>query len=257
MEIKGPLASFTTGIAGRLKALGYTASTTAKQMEVVGRLSRFLLSRGLVLDDLSEQVVEEFFADLHVNHGSSWPTAKSLGWLVEYLHEIEVMPAPQPIPPQSRNEELLERYRRYLVDERGLARKTVVARERTARQFLAEHGGRELRDLDAGDVSRFVTGQCSSLSVRSAERRVNGLRSFFRYTLVEGLTASPLAQAVPSVARWSGASLPRGLPPAGVRALLASREAAFDRQTRLRHSGPIDAPRAARRRSGSALSRRR
>jgi hypothetical protein len=42
-----------------------------------------------------------------------------------------------------------------VVEERGLARKTVIARERTARLFFAEQSGRELHDLDAGHVNRF------------------------------------------------------------------------------------------------------
>jgi site-specific recombinase XerD len=88
--------------------------------------------------------------------------------------------------------------------------------------LLVEHSGHELHDLDAGDVSRFVTRQCRRLSVRSAERLVNGMRSFLRFALAEGLITAPLASAVPSVARWSGAGLPRGLAPAQVAALLAS-----------------------------------
>jgi site-specific recombinase XerD len=108
------------------------------------------------------------------------------------------------------------------VEERGLARKTVIGRERTARLFFVEHSGRELHDLDAGDVNRFVTRQCRRLSVRSAERLVNGMRSFLRSALVEGLITAPLVSAVPSVARWSGAGLPLGLAPAQVAALSAS-----------------------------------
>jgi site-specific recombinase XerD len=79
-----------------------------------------------------------------------------------------VTPATPPPLPKTAQEELVERYRAYLVDERGLARKTVVARERTARLFLVEHPGRVLHDLDASDVSRFVTRQCRRLSERSA-----------------------------------------------------------------------------------------
>ena len=97
---------------------------------------------------------------------SSWPTPKSLVWLVEYLWVAGVTPAMRPSSPKSAVEELIDRYRVYLVEERGLVRKTVIARERTARLFLAEHSGRELHNLDAGDVSRFVTRQCRRLSVR-------------------------------------------------------------------------------------------
>ncbi|HET6954564.1 MAG TPA: site-specific integrase [Acidimicrobiales bacterium] len=209
-------------MSGRLETLGYAPSTAAEKMQLVGRLSRFLQRRGLEASELSAEVVEEFFEDLHARHGASWPTPKSFGWLVEYLRELGVTPAaPRPAPP-SAQEELVDRYRVYLVEERGLARKTVIDRERTVRLFLAAHSDRELHDLDAGDVSRFVTRQCRRLSVRSAERLVNGMRSFLRFALVEGLITAPLTNAVPSVARRSGTGLPRGLEPRQVKALLAS-----------------------------------
>jgi integrase/recombinase XerD len=222
MAMEGPLAPWAAGLAGRLETLGYTPSTAVEQMRLAGRLSRFLGRRRLAAGQLSAQVVEDFFADLRSRCASRQPTPKSVGWLVEYLREIGVVPVPLPAPARSWEEELTGRYRRYLVDERGLARKTVIARERTARLFLAEFRDRQLHDLDAGDVSRFVTRQCRSMSVRSAERLVNGLRSFLRFALVEGLIAGPLASAVPSVARWSGGGLPRGLARGQVAALLAS-----------------------------------
>lgn len=222
MAMKGPLAPWEAGIAGQLTALGYAPSTAVRQMQLVGRLSRFLQQRGLGVGELNARVLNRFFRDLHAYHGPSWPTAKSLRWLVEYLQSMGVTPAASSPTPKSAQDELVARYRVYLVEERGLARKTVIARERTARLFMALHAGRELHGLDAGDVSRFVTSQCRRLTVRSAERLVNGMRSFLRFLLVEGLITTPLAPAVPSVARWSGASLPRGLAPDQVAALLAS-----------------------------------
>ena len=220
MMIEGPLAPWEAGIADRLKTLGYAASTAAQHMQLVRRLSRFLHEQGG--GQISVVRVEEFFEDLHAHHGSSWPTVKAFRWLVEYLIESGVAPSPRPASPQSPEEVVVDRYRHYLLDERGLARKTVVARERTARQFLVEHSGRELHDLDAGDVSRFVTHQVRHLTTRSAERLVNGMRSFLRFALVDGLITAPLANAVPSVARWSAVGLPRGLARGQVAALLAS-----------------------------------
>jgi len=222
MVVKGPLAPWAAGMRERLSALGYAPSTAAGKLQVAGRLSRFLQQRALTADELSAAVVEEFCSGLCAGDGPSRPTPKAFVWLVEYLNDVGVTSAPPPPAPQSWEEELVVRYRRYLLEERGLARKTVVGHERAVALLLAEHPGRRLHELDAGDVSRFVTRRCRHLSVRSAERLVNGLRSFLRFALVEGLITAPLANAVPSVARWSGASLPRGLTRAEVVALLAS-----------------------------------
>ena len=110
-------------------------------------------------------------------------------------------------------EELVERYRSYLVVERGLVPETVVEYVRTTTLFLAEHPGRELKDLGVGEVSSFMTCQCRRLSQRSTERMATGMRSFLGFALREGLIAAPLAGAVPSAARWSGATLPGDLLP--------------------------------------------
>ncbi|MDQ6909169.1 MAG: site-specific integrase [Actinomycetota bacterium] len=222
MVMEGPLAPWSSAMAGQLKTLGYAPSTAANQMQLVARLSRFLQARDLGASELSPAVVEEFFKDLHAHHGSSWPTPKAFVWLVEYLRDLGVVPTPVSPPPQPGQEELIHRYRRYLLNERGLAPKTVFGRERTALVFLAQHSDRELHDLDSGDVSRFVTRECRRLSTRSAERLVDGLRSLLRFALVEGLITAPLASAVPSVARWSAAGLPRGLTRDQVAALLSS-----------------------------------
>src|SRR5258707_2151851 len=106
MEMEGPLAPWAAGLAGRLEALGYAPSTGTVQMRLAGRLSRFLEKRGLAAGQLSAQVVDEFFADLHAHHGSSWPTPKSLGWLVEDMREGGGAPAPIPAPARSPEEEL-------------------------------------------------------------------------------------------------------------------------------------------------------
>jgi len=221
MVIEGPLAPWATGMAERLVALGYAPTTRAGQLQLAARFSRFLHARGLTVADLNAGVVEEFFADLHANHGSSWPTPKAFVWLVEYLNDVGIaMSAPPGV--ESPEDEVTGRFRRYLLEERALARKTVIGQERTVRLFLAAHPAIALHDLDAGDVIRFVTLQCRNLSTTSAERLVNGLRSFLRFALVEGLITAPLANAVPSVARWSVAGLPRGLSRREVTALLAS-----------------------------------
>jgi integrase len=67
-----------------------------------------------------------------------------------------------------------------------------------------------------------MTARCREISTPAATRLATGLRSFLGFAVVEGLINAPLAGAVPSVARWSVAGLPRGLTPKQVTALLAS-----------------------------------
>jgi site-specific recombinase XerD len=208
-----------SGAAERLEALGYAPLTIHWQMRLAMKLSRFLERQGLQASEVSSDVIQGFIGTLRVSHP---PTPKALAWLLAYLRSVGVVPQPVPPPPQSWMEEVVERYRPYLVGERGLAPETVVDYVRTARLFLAEHAGRELKELGVDAVSRFMTRHCRLLSQKAAERLATGLRSFLGFALLEGLIVTPLAGAVPSAARWSGAALPRGLAPEQVAALLSS-----------------------------------
>jgi integrase/recombinase XerD len=219
MVIEGPLTPWVSGMAEHLEALGYAPLTIHWQMSQVMKLSRFLQRRGLQASEVSPDAIQKFIGSLCVSHP---PTPKALAWLPAYLRSVGVVPQPVPLPPQSWTEEVIERYRPYLVGERGLAPETVVEYARTARLFLAEHPGRELTDLRVDDVSRFMTRHCRLLSQKAAERLATGLRSFLGFVLLEGWIVAPLAGAVLSAARWSGAGLPRGLAPEQVAALLSS-----------------------------------
>lgn len=221
MVIEGPLARWATDMAERLRELGYAPGSRRNQLALVARLSSFLERTGLSATDLTPIVLERYCSSLR-RGGSSRPTAKAFAWLVDFLADVGVEPAAVPDQPRSDVDDLIERYRRFMLVERGLAPDTVVNYARALTPFLAEHATRPLDDLGACDVSRFMTRQCRRLSPRGLERLATSLRSFFGFALTEGLITAPLANAVPSAARWSVAGLPRGLTAAEMKALLAS-----------------------------------
>jgi integrase/recombinase XerD len=224
MAMKGPLAPWAPGMAERLTRLGYRPRLVERHLHLAGGLSEFLHRRGLPASDLSPELIEQFVAALRARNRSWRPTSRSLSWLVDYLTEIGVAAAPAAPQERSGQQVLIERYRDYLAVERGLDPVTIDNYVRVVRLFLAAQTGHELDELSAANVSMFMTSQCRHVSTRAAERFATGLRSFFGFALVEGLISRPLAGAVPSVARWSGATLPRGLAEWQIAALLASCE---------------------------------
>src|SRR5207253_7790762 len=108
--------------------------------------------------------------------------------------------------------------------ERGLAASTAGLDVRLARPFLATRmgvdGQLDLAGLSAGEVATFVVTQ-ARLQPRSVKRIVTAVRSLLRFAHVAGLIDRPLADAVPSPAGWTLTSLPKGLSPTQVAALLA------------------------------------
>jgi integrase/recombinase XerD len=150
---------------------------------------------------------------------------KALVLLLGYLRRLGVAPAAAE-PALTAAETLLERYRAYLTVERGLTRATARGYVDAVRPFLegrADTAGElELRGLRAADVLGFVLAECPQRRPGSAKLIVTGLRSLLGFLHVEGLVTRPLAAAVPSVAGWRLAGLPRALEAEQVRRLLAS-----------------------------------
>jgi integrase/recombinase XerD len=142
---------------------------------------------------------------------------------LEYLREVGAVPESVPAVAGDAVDELLGRYREYLLLERGLAVRTIVEYQRTARLFLRQRPvGLELERLTAADVSAFLVRECPRRTVAGARHLVACLRPLLRYLHVAGLIEMPLVWAVPGVADQRDRSLPRGLEPAVVARLLAS-----------------------------------
>ncbi|HKG49658.1 MAG TPA: site-specific integrase [Actinomycetales bacterium] len=123
-------------------------------------------------------------------------------------------------------EVLLAEFVDWLRVERGLAAESVRCYRGQAAKLLAvlpDPLDKAIAGLDAAAVSSFVLAEATSArSVWSAKAEVTALRAFLRFLHVRGLTSGPLVGAVPAVAGWRLAGLPRGLSPEQVTALLAT-----------------------------------
>jgi site-specific recombinase XerD len=118
---------------------------------------------------------------------------------------------------------LLAEFGAWLAGERGLSAVTVRCYGKQARVFLAhlpEPLDAALARLDAGQVTSFMLGYCQGRNTESAKAMVTAARALLRFLHVSGRTPALLAGAVPAVAGWRLASLPRGLPAAEVERLL-------------------------------------
>jgi integrase/recombinase XerD len=210
----GPLAQYETALRTELAEKGYAPKSVADIVAMMARLSRWMETRRLRAADLSPAVVEEFLRGRREVTQVEGVARRGLGPVLRFLHENELVPggddnAGSPV------EELMALYRDYLVGERGLAAETVRCYVLQGRKFLdelAEPLEVALRRLDAAVVVSFIMGQTrGSASVWSAKTLVTATRSLLRFLHVQGLIPAPLVGAVPAVAGWRLAALPRGL----------------------------------------------
>lgn len=223
-RVTGPLEPYAAGFAVELARLGYTANSAAAQVSVVAHLSRWMVGEHLDAVGLVEPVVERYMAARRAAGYTNYRTARALCPLLTFLRGVGVEP-PRTVAALTPVDVLLERYRHYLIVERGLSVRTVRGYLDAVRPFVTGRAGvdgLDLADLTAGDVTAFVLAACSGLAIGSAKMLVTALRSLLRFLHVDGVIPAGLAGAVPSVAGWRLAGLPRALEPDQVAALLES-----------------------------------
>jgi integrase/recombinase XerD len=223
-KVDAPLGVYVDGFRKELRRLGYTPLTAAAHVRLMAHLSRWLVRQGLPASALTAPTVEAYFAARRAAGYFNERTPRALAPLVTYLQGLGVVPPDLPAAPSGPVEVLLARFRDYLLVERGLAATTAALNVRLARPFLADRVGADgqldLAGLQAGEVAAFVLAQ-SRQRPRSAKRIVTAVRSLLRFAHVTGLIDQPLAAGVPSPAGWTLTSLPKGLDPTQVTALLA------------------------------------
>jgi len=231
-----PLESYARGFRRALDEQGYAPSSALAQFRLVSRLSGWMVGEEISVGELTPERVEEFLSARRAAGYRHFLTREALAPILAYLGAVGVCPEPAVWTPTTVAERLIERYRCYLVDERGLAAGTVRYYLRTAGLFVkwaAPGGDLEPGLLTTAQVSRFVLVEARRRSVGSAKNLVASLRSLLRFLYLEGLTPSPLVGAVPSVAPVRGPRLVGSLDTEAVGRLLSS----CDRRT---HTGRRD-----------------
>jgi site-specific recombinase XerD len=224
VRVSGPLESYACGFAVELSRQGYAPVSARLQLHLVAHLSRWLAGEELDAAALTLPVVEAFLATRRAAGYTRFRSVEALVPLLGYLRGLGAAPPAPVVVAVGPVEELLERYRRYLSVERGLAGETVRGYVKMVRPFLAgrvSSGGLDLEHLRAGDVSAFLVGACREGRGGSVKLIVTALRSLLGFLHVEGVLEESLSAAMPSVAGWRLAGLPRALEAGEVRRLLA------------------------------------
>jgi integrase/recombinase XerD len=225
VSVTGPLETYASGFASELRRVGYTENSTADQLRLFAHLSRWLAAQGLAAAELTPAMGDAFLTARRAAGYTLWLSRKALRPLLEYLRELGAAP-PELVSVPTPTEALLARYREYLTSERGVERSTARGYVDMVRPLLRTRettdGTLELACLAAANITTFVVAEAPRRCIGSAKLLVTALRSLLELLHVEGVLASSLASAVPSVAGSRLAGLPKGLASGQVRQLLAA-----------------------------------
>jgi site-specific recombinase XerD len=182
----------------------------------------------MVAADLDQARLAAFLATMATSRRRP-PTMAAMKPLLDFLHAQSVL-APGPVAPQGQLDELLDGYRRWLIEDRALADRTIGRYEATARRFLAERAataGHGTGAVTAGVVTAFLLAEVSrGLARGSLQGRVAELRSLLRFLYLKGFTDAEVARSVPPLPGWKDTAVPPRLSTAQVATLLDSCERA-------------------------------
>lgn len=213
------MGPFIEGYRDWLAGRGYTSATVINMLAMAGGLGRWMDAHDVAPGDLDREVIDGFCDAMRADGRRCVPGARGLDPLLDYLEHMGVLVASA--APATPVEALVERYRTWLVADRGLAEATVERYVKLARTFLTQDMG-AVESLTGSDIVAFLLAEGRRLSVGSVKGRVGELRSLLRFLYLQGLTSRPLATVVPPVAGWRDTGVPKAMPAEDVQRLLAS-----------------------------------
>ena len=223
----GPSGPYIDGFARTLHDEGYGRSTAVRYLRSAAHLGRFVEARGDALSAAAPKTLEAFRRHLpscrcpqsnggrtkhHVVYGTKRFVAYLRGiGVVERNDTRETTEAMVPAVVQS--------FRDWLHRHRGLAESTQRLYVRGAADLLNSVGDRTI-DYDARSIREFLIRRARQCGRPSGQKLVTSVRMFLRYLASQGQCPATLDQAVPALAGWRLATLPRCLAAAEVERML-------------------------------------
>jgi integrase/recombinase XerD len=228
--VEGPLVPYFELYAESLADQGYSQVSYWKKTFLISEFSRWLSREGISVREIAAAHEEAFLRHRArrrcLKGGDRIALSDATGWLQEKgIIECKAMPSVE----TSAVERVLQEYRSHLREDRGLTPASIENYAGYVRRFLTDISGEDelhLASVQASQIVDYIRRKAPQDRIfASAKDIVTALRSFFRFARYRDYVHTDLAGAVPSVAGWSMASIPRAMPADCVRALLnASKE---------------------------------
>lgn len=226
---EGPLGPHINEFSGLLCEQGYSHQFAGQQIRWLADFSRWLQRQGLHVKDIDAQRIAGY---LQYRRRRWRPRRGEHSILKRFLALLRSKGLLPEAPPATQNarQRAEDDFGRYLSEERGLSRATLLNYLPIVRRFLAERFGQKTLRFDqlvARDITGYVQRHARDLGPKRAGLMVTTLRSFLRYLRHQGRITTDLAAAVPGVAAWKLSVLPKFLPIEQVQRVLEG----CDRQT--------------------------
>lgn len=223
--VEGPLAPYFEPYAEYLADQGYSQVSYWRKTFLINEFSRWLSREDIPVDEITSEHEEAFLRDRARHRCLKGGDRITLSGVTNWLQEKGIIERrATALVATSGIDRVLREYSSYLHEDHGLAPSTIENYAGYVRHFLTDiFGDAELHlaSVHAGKIADYIRRKApQDRTFATAKDIVTALRSFFRFARYRDYIHTDLAAAVPSVAGWSMASIPRAMPADCVRALL-------------------------------------
>jgi site-specific recombinase XerD len=221
---QGLLAPYLDGFLDGLRDAGLAPSTVELYRSGVARFNHWATGSERPLAELDDSALEAFRDHVERTRGRDGDLAYAVRparRLLEYLRERGVARGVNSRRPASAMPALVQEFADWMTRQRGLRPATLENYSRSLREFVAVLG-KEPQGYEVSGLRSFLLSYQQRHGRRCAQHAVTALRGFLRFLGATGRCSPSLAEAIPPVANWRLASLPRYLPAEDVARVLAA-----------------------------------
>lgn len=210
--------------AEQLYQQGYSEISARRHIRSAEHIVQWAAGRGLSVHDLDPRVLKRFGYHLSRcrcgRYFCAVPTAVIAGarFFLSHLQGITV-PAIREQQPVLADPDLLKEFSQWMRAQRGTQDQTLYNYSLPIRALI-RHIGEDPTKLNARLVRLFVLKQCRRTGWAGAKRCTTAVRAFLRFLIADGRCRASLLGAIPVVAHWRLASLPRYLAPEDVERII-------------------------------------
>lgn len=216
----GPAGSLLERFAQALSETGYARNTVRIYLRGAEHFIYWTYRHGMPVYELNEPSLAGFRRHLSRCRPHYAPdVVRGARLFLIYLRDARIITL-APVELSVHDPTLLSAFCQWMHQQRNTCDVTLDRYSVYIRELLRRFG-EEPRRLDARRLRAFVLKR-SHRGRTAAKMCTTALRMFLRFLIAEGQCAVGLDAAIPTVAHWRLASLPRYLPPKDVERLIAS-----------------------------------
>jgi site-specific recombinase XerD len=222
----GPAGPYLDEFTNWLEQRGYRHETIRYRLQGAAQFVAWAQTTGCYLPSLSSDILDRFRYHLSKHHQLRHTSGQfSVRWLgaqrfFEFLQDQQLV-ALTDTSLEVTHPELLSAFEQWMQVHRGVRPSTLINYRPHIMELLIELGEDPER-FDVTQLRTVILAYAQHHSATLAKTRVTAFRMFLRFLTATGRTQPGLEAAIPTIAQWRLATLPRYLRPEDLEHVIAA-----------------------------------